>query len=66
MEADAYLLRHSDKKFKTKVQMGINDLVLYKKNQGGSWSLVACSEEWPTVNLTTEKKNDLSVAIGAQ
>ena len=66
MEAEAYLLRHTEEKYKTKVQMGINDLVLYKKNQGGSWSLVACSEEWPTVNLTTEKKNDLSVAIGAQ
>ena len=59
MEADAYLFRHSDTKYKTKVQMGINDLVLYKKREGGRWLLVTCSEEWPAVNLTS----DLNTAI---
>ena len=52
MEGDAYLLRHSVKKYKTKVQMGISDLVLYKKESGGRWSAVPCSEDWPSVNLS--------------
>ena len=52
MEGDAYLLRHSDKKYKTKVQMGFYDLILYKKEAGGIWSTVTSSADWPEVNLT--------------
>ena len=53
MEGDAYLLRHSEKKYRTKVQMGFNDLILYKKEAGGSWITEASSLEWPAVTLTT-------------
>ena len=38
MEADAYILRHGDKKYKTMVHMGFNDMILYKKEAGGNWS----------------------------
>jgi hypothetical protein len=57
MEADAYLLRHSESKFKTRIKMGINDLVLYKRQGSESWSTVSCSSEWPAVNLIDEQKN---------
>ena len=52
MEADAYILtlRHGDKKYKTMVHMGFNDMILYKKEAGGNWSIA--SQEWPAVTLT--------------
>ena len=52
MEGDAYLLRHCDKNYKTKVQMGLDDLVLYKKEAGGTWKTVPTSLGWPEVTLT--------------
>ena len=64
MEAEAYLLRHTEEKYKTKVQMGINDLVLYKKKESGIWSLVSYSEDWPSVKLNTDKHNDLTLTAG--
>ena len=62
MEADAYILRHGDKKFKTKVQMGFNDLILYKKEAGGIWSTVAASQDWPAVTLTLGNNLDTNNA----
>jgi DNA-dependent RNA polymerase auxiliary subunit epsilon len=57
MEADAYLLRHSDLKFKTRIKMGINDLVLYKRHGNESWTTVPCSFDLPAVSLTDEHMN---------
>ena len=53
IEGDAYILRHGDKRYRTKSQMGINDLILYKKEAGGSWIAETSSLDWPAVILTT-------------
>ena len=65
MEGDAYLLRHGVIKYRTKVQMGISDLVLYKKEPGGRWSSVPDSEEWPLVNLSFGSQSEVSNAAEA-
>lgn len=57
MEADAYLLRHSEPKFKTRIKMGINDLVLYKRIGSGNWTIVPSSEDWPAMTLSDEHMN---------
>ena len=62
MEADAYILRHSEQKFKTKIQMGFNDLILYKREAGGSWSIVTTSQDWPAVTLTLGSNLDTSIS----
>ena len=70
IEGDAYLLRHCDKKYKTKVQMGLQDLVLYKKEAGGTWTTVPSSLGWPEVTLTARSQadpiNETEVAAAAQ
>ena len=45
LESQAYKLRHSEIKFKTRIKMGRSDLVLYKrKSNQTSWSLVTTAE----------------------
>ena len=62
MEADAYILRHSEQKYKTKIQMGYNELILYKREAGGSWSIVTTSLDWPAVTLTLGSNLDTSIS----
>ena len=55
MESEAYLLRHSAEKFKTRVKMGVTNLILYKKKPSErTWSIVPDSTDWPNVTLTLE------------
>ena len=51
-EGDVYILRHGDKRYRTKIQMGFNDLILYKKEAGGSWIAETSSLDWPKITLT--------------
>ena len=45
LESQAYKLRHSEVKYKTRIKMGTSDLVLYKrKADQTSWNLVASAE----------------------
>ena len=66
MEGDAYLLRHGVKKYNTKVQMGISDLVLYRKESGGSWSSVPSSDDWPSVKLSLGSNDVISNTAGSE
>ena len=55
LESQAYKLRHSEVKFKTRIKMGTSDLVLYKReSHQTSWSLVATAEN------IVEKSNEKS------
>ena len=50
--------------------MGLNDLVLYKKEAGGTWTTVPTSLGWPEVTLTAKPQaypiNETEVAATAQ
>ena len=55
MESEAYTLRHSDEKFKTRVKMGMINLILYKKKPSEkTWTIVPDNPSWPSVNLTPD------------
>ena len=53
LESLAYNLRHSESKFKTRVKMGISDLVLYKRKPNEySWTAIPTPTSIPQVVLT--------------
>ena len=57
MESEAYNLRQSEEKFKTRVKMGMANLILYKKRPSErNWTVVPDSLSWPSVNLIVETR----------
>ena len=61
METLAYTLRHSEMKYKTRVKMGISDLVLYKRKPNESyWVAVPPPPDIPQVFLTEDTTHHLS------
>ena len=58
LESQAYQLRHSQVKYKTRIKMGTSDLVLYKRETyQNSWSLVTPIQSSGSDNLETLQLN---------
>ena len=62
LEGQAYQLRHSETKYKTRVRMGVSDLVLYKrKPQESSWKIHPSSS--PTCSVQVEPTDSLKLNL---
>ena len=62
LESQAYQLRHSGSKYKTRVKMGVSDLVLYKrKPEEGSWKIHQSSS--PISSVQVEPTDSLKLNL---
>ena len=65
LEAAAYELRHSDRKFKTRVKWGATDLYLYVKEPGHQkWHIRQHPSDLPPVDMKAQGRMTVSLAPG--